>query len=133
MMGYFSENVKHDTFPEKKNLSTEKTEKAVKWIFKFCCVYAPIALVPQFCLPGLPAISQKSLLDSGKAFLCQENGEGEKKRTGCMGPQRRVLTEWYNVRYTSQKLPNSHCRDQVTASVHNCSALQPPGVLSEML
>lgn len=79
------------TLSLRKNLSTEKTEIAVKWTFKFCCVYAPIAQFPQFCLHGQPATSQENLPLSGKDFLCQEKGEGDKKRTGSVCPQKQII------------------------------------------
>jgi len=66
LVGYFSENVKHETFPEKK-LLTEKSETAIKWIFQCSSSLAPPALPPRalsnqpakpsylgesFCVPG---------------------------------------------------------------------------------
>lgn len=96
------------TFPWEKNLSTEKTEIAVKWTFKFCCVCAPRAPFLQFCLPGQQATRQQSLLLSGKNFLCQEKGEGEKKPNRLhVSPTAEYWGCGYGVRDNFQMIPKA--------------------------
>lgn len=90
--GVLFEKISNMTLSLRKTLSTEKTEIAVKWTLKFYCVYAPIALLPQFCLPGQAA--SKAFFSQGKISCARRMEKGNEREQAACVPKSRVLRVW---------------------------------------